>query len=43
MIVFKRNKKTGVLEVWKNGKKTGEIKTMGDGVNGNSKRGKTDR
>ena len=32
MIEFKRNKKTGILEVWKNGKKIGEIKTMGDEV-----------
>lgn len=30
MIEFKRNKKTGILEVWKNGKKVGEIVTMGD-------------
>lgn len=32
MIQFKRNKETGKLEVWKNGKKTGEIDTMGDEV-----------
>lgn len=31
---FKRNKKTGILEVWKDGKKVGEIITMGDNVNG---------
>jgi len=30
MIEFKRNKETGILEVWKNGKKIGEIVTMGD-------------
>lgn len=29
---FKRNKKTGIVEVWKNGKKVGEIATMGDEV-----------
>ena len=29
---FKRNKKTGILEVWENGKKVGEIITMGDEV-----------
>lgn len=32
MIEFKRNKKTGILEVWKDGKKTGIIQTMGDDV-----------
>ena len=35
MIKFKRNKKTGILEVWKNGKKIGEIITMGDQILGN--------
>ena len=30
MIEFKRNKETGILEVWKDGVKTGEITTMGD-------------
>ncbi len=35
MIEFKYNKETGILEVWKNGKKTGEIITMGDEINGN--------
>ena len=30
MIEFKRNKKTGILEVYKNGKKHGEVITMGD-------------
>lgn len=29
---FIRNKKTGILEVFKNGHKIGEIKTMGDEV-----------
>lgn len=32
MIEFKRNKETGILEVWKDGKKIGEIKTIGDEV-----------
>lgn len=32
MIEFKRNKITGILEVWKNGKQTGEIRTMGDDI-----------
>lgn len=32
MVKFIRNKKTGLLEVWKNGKKIGEIRTMGDEV-----------
>lgn len=32
MIEFKRNKKTGMLEAWKDGKKIGEIVTMGDNV-----------
>lgn len=36
MIEFKRNKETGILEVWKDGKKIGEIRTMGDDVNGES-------
>lgn len=31
-IEFKRNKKTGILEVYKDGKKTGEVITMGDEV-----------
>lgn len=32
MVEFKRNDKTGVLEVWENGKKVGEVTTMGDDV-----------
>lgn len=32
MIQFKRNKETGILEVWKDGKKIGEIITLGDEV-----------
>ncbi len=35
MIEFRRNKETGVVEVWKNGEKVGEIATMGDEINGN--------
>lgn len=30
MIEFRRNKETGILEVWQNGKKIGEVITMGD-------------
>lgn len=30
MITFKRNKKTGIVEAFRNGKKIGEIITMGD-------------
>ena len=29
---FKRNKETGILEVWENGKKIGEMITMGDEI-----------
>jgi hypothetical protein len=32
MIEFKRNKKTGVVEAYEDGKKIGEIKTQGDKV-----------
>ena len=32
MIVFKRNKETGIIEAWKNGKKIGVVRTMGDEV-----------
>ena len=38
MIEFKRNKKTGILEVWKNGKKIGIIQTMGDDVKNKNER-----
>lgn len=30
MSEFRRNLETGILEVWENEKKTGEIVTMGD-------------
>lgn len=36
MIEFKRNPDTGILEVWKNGVKVGEVITMGDEVSGGS-------
>lgn len=36
MIEFRRNEETGIVEVWKNGKKIGEVITMGDNVNGNN-------
>lgn len=32
MVEFIRNKETGILEAWKNGKKIGEIITMGDKI-----------
>lgn len=32
MIEFKRNEQTGIVEVWKDEKKTGEMQTMGDEV-----------
>lgn len=35
---FIRNKETGILEVWENGKKVGEIITMGDEINGSENR-----
>ena len=35
MIEFKRNPNTGMLEVWENGKKVGEVITMGDEIDGN--------
>lgn len=34
MIEFKRNKETGVLETYKDGKKVGEVITMGDEIGG---------
>lgn len=36
MIEFKRNKETGIVEAWKNGKKIGEMRTMGDDVKADS-------
>lgn len=32
MIEFKRNEQTEIVEVWKDGKKIGEMQTMGDEV-----------
>ena len=32
MIEFRRNKETGILEVWKNGKYVGDVITMGDNI-----------
>lgn len=42
MIEFKRNKETGILEVWKDGKEIGDIITIGDKINekDNTKTGK---
>lgn len=36
MIEFRRNKETGVLEIWENGEKVGEIATMGDEISNNT-------
>ena len=36
MIEFRRNKETGILEVWKDGKHVGDIITMGDEMNEDS-------
>ena len=36
MIEFKRNKETGILEVWKDGKYVGDVITMGDEINENN-------
>ena len=33
---FIRNKETGILEVWEDGKKIGEIRTMGDEIRENN-------
>ena len=46
MIEFKRNKDTGILEVYRDGKKVGEIATMGDEVTADGEkkhRSKSDR
>jgi len=36
MIEFRRNKETGILEVWKDGKYIGDVITMGDEINAKS-------
>ena len=36
MIEFRRNKETGILEVWKDGKYVSDVITMGDEINENS-------
>ena len=38
MIEFKRNDETGIVEAWENGKKKGEIVSIGDEVLGNANR-----
>lgn len=38
---FVRNKETGILECWENGKKIGEIITMGDLVTRDNKNAET--
>lgn len=35
MTEFRRNKETGILEAWRDGKKVGEVRTMGDDVTSN--------
>lgn len=40
---FIRNPKTGILEVWDEGKKVGEIATMGDTLEKDSEQEKTDK
>lgn len=37
MIEFKRNKETGILEAYKDGKKVGDVITMGDEVDGDTR------
>lgn len=34
MIELRRNKETGVVEAWKDGKRIGNISTMGDDIDG---------
>lgn len=43
MLEFKRNKDTGVLEVWKGRKKIGEIDTLGDEVKNKKEKPKGDK
>ena len=38
MVEFVRNKNNGKIEVWKDGKKIGEIVTMGDMITKQSKK-----
>lgn len=41
---FIRNKETGILEVWEDGKKIGEIRTMGDEIiRGNDRASQSNR
>lgn len=37
MVELRRNKKTGIVEAFRNGKKVGPIITMGDEANGTSR------
>lgn len=43
MIEFKRNKETGILEVWKDEKKIGDVITMGDEIGGSDQEGRNNR
>ena len=40
---LKRNSETGILEVWKDGNKVGEIRTMGDDIMENSNGSQSNR
>lgn len=40
MVELRRNKKTGIVEAFRNGKKVGEIVTMGDDIKKEKKAGK---
>lgn len=42
MIIFKRNENTGIVEIWKSGKKIGEIETIGDEIIRNYKQNYTE-
>ena len=43
MIEFKRNKETGIVEAYKDGKKVGSVETMGDVILKGENDGKTNR
>lgn len=40
---FVRNKETGILEIWENGKKISEIITMGDEIINSDEKNKNDK
>ena len=43
MIEFKRNEKTGEIEAWKNGKKIGEVMTMGGKLNAKDRNNRSNK